>query len=179
VFFTWSGSTCAKKYNLQVAIDPTFSSIVLNDTTFSTSASDTVFKSSTYYWRVRAIGDSGTSAFSSTFSFSTALGTPVFAITPTSLAFGTIPLTQSKTLTVTVSNPGGGTLTVTNAVSSSSTYTVISFAAFSLNAGQTKTITISAHPLKKNTTVSGTVTFTFNATGSPFVLPMTCKGGAH
>lgn len=76
--FTWSISTGADDYQLQVSTSSSFSSTVINRTTTSTNyrPQDPLQYLTTYYWRVRASNENGTSDWSSTFSFETVIAPP-------------------------------------------------------------------------------------------------------
>ncbi len=69
--FTWSSSTEALSYHLQVSTDSTFTTAIID----RPAISDTTFRltglsyKTIYYWRVNATDAEGTSAFSTTFSF--------------------------------------------------------------------------------------------------------------
>jgi hypothetical protein len=69
----WNASAWASDYTLQVSIDSLFSNFVVNKLGI-TSTSYTASKlgySTAYYWRVNAINDFGTSAWSSVWKFTT------------------------------------------------------------------------------------------------------------
>ena len=70
---------------------------------------------------------------------------PSIEIFPTPINFGPVTLGQTKTLTIDISNKGGGTLRVANIVSSSADFS-ISETNFTLKAGEKKTITITFAP---------------------------------
>jgi serine protease AprX len=95
----WSRSRWAITYRVQVATDPLFTTILLNDSTVS----DTVRllaglgHGATYYWRVSARNIYGTSAFSAIFSFSTSAQPPA-ATTLVSPADGAVDLPTAVTL---------------------------------------------------------------------------------
>lgn len=76
--FTWTGSSGATGYELQVSTSISFSSTVLkqrNIVTTSYAASGLSYYT-TYYWRVRACDAAGCSAWSSVSSFTTLLAVP-------------------------------------------------------------------------------------------------------
>jgi large repetitive protein len=73
----WTAVTDAATYRVQVSTDPAFTSLTVNDSAVSsTSKTVTLLNATTYYWRVNAKNVAGTSAFSTTRSFSTKLATP-------------------------------------------------------------------------------------------------------
>ena len=74
----WDTSSGAARYELELATDSAFTSIVLSDSTL-TSTSRTVgplVNSTTYYWRVRAKNTSGTSDWTVRLNFTTIIAAP-------------------------------------------------------------------------------------------------------
>ena len=81
---TWGMVGGAATYRVQLSTVSTFASTVVDDSTlmFETKAITTALTANTtYYWRVNAKNDGGTSAWSTIFSFTTTT-TGVFAATP-------------------------------------------------------------------------------------------------
>jgi hypothetical protein len=176
VFFTWSASTCATNYNLQVSTDNVFGVIVWNDTTASNSASNTIFATGTYYWRVRAFGDSGTSAFTPTWSFSTSNSTnAVFSVSPSSLAFGSVSVGASSTKYFRITNTGNGTMSITGVASSNPQFVPLSTTK-TIAASATDSVGVRFSPTKKSgKTITAQITFTSNAANSPTILNVNGK----
>ncbi len=81
---SWSASTGASSYHVQVSGSSTFSSLLVDDSslTGTTRAVNGLAYNSTYYWRVSAKNSAGNSSYSSSWSFTTkALPPPgVFAL---------------------------------------------------------------------------------------------------
>ena len=78
VTVSWNASGGAASYRLQVSLNSSFSTTVLDQSGITTT-SRTVNNLSTntaYYWRVSAMNASGTSAYSGTWSWTTANGAP-------------------------------------------------------------------------------------------------------
>ncbi|MFI5253673.1 MAG: fibronectin type III domain-containing protein [Bacteroidota bacterium] len=75
---TWNASTGTSTYRCQVATDSLFSTLIVNDSTISTTTRQvgSLTGGTIYYWRVSASNAGGTSAFSSTWSFTTVLPAP-------------------------------------------------------------------------------------------------------
>lgn len=75
---TWSSSTGATKYHLQVSKDSLFAVLVTNDSTVSGTSYQLgpLANSMTYYWRVRAKTSTGVGDWSSTWSFTTIVAAP-------------------------------------------------------------------------------------------------------
>jgi len=75
----WRAASRAATYGLQIALDSLFAAPVIDDTTVV----DTVYHTddlaglTRFYWRVRAINAGGSSPYTSRFTFSTMIGTPV------------------------------------------------------------------------------------------------------
>jgi hypothetical protein len=79
---TWNAATGASTYRVQLSTDSNFSSTIVNDSTLTsaTKAIGPLSTSSTYYWRVNARNDGGTSAWSETWRFTAvppASGVPI------------------------------------------------------------------------------------------------------
>ena len=70
---TWSTSPGAIRYRLQLSTSATFSPLIVDDTTLTSTTRQVgpLSYSTTYYWRVSAASAGGSSPFSQTFSFST------------------------------------------------------------------------------------------------------------
>ena len=74
-----------------------------------------------------------------------AVASPAIIVFPVSLNFGSVTLGQSKSLSLVVSNEGGGTLRVLNIVGSRAAI-VVSESGFTLDAGKEKILTVSLQP---------------------------------
>ncbi len=72
----WNPSTGATSYNVQVSISNAFTSYAFTQSGSATavSVSPALSSSTTYFWRANATGSGGTSAWSSTWSFTTTGG---------------------------------------------------------------------------------------------------------
>jgi hypothetical protein len=70
---TWNPSSGAASYRLQVAADSLFALLILNDSTLTATSRQVpaLSNSKSYYWRVNAKNNSGTSSFSSKWAFTT------------------------------------------------------------------------------------------------------------
>lgn len=70
----WHSAVGAAAYHLQVGLDPAFSAVVLDDSTLTDTsrAAGTLSYLTTYYWHVKASNVTGSSAYSATWSFTTA-----------------------------------------------------------------------------------------------------------
>ena len=68
---SWSASTGATSYDLQLSTTADFSSISFNGVMTTTSAQMMLQDNTTYYWRVNATGIGGTSPWSTVWNFTT------------------------------------------------------------------------------------------------------------
>jgi hypothetical protein len=72
--FDWNDASATNTYHIQVSTSNTFATLVMNDSTSTLSnftPSSALSANSTYFWRVRAKGTGGTSAWSNLWSFKT------------------------------------------------------------------------------------------------------------
>src|SRR6267143_2172689 len=78
VNLTWNASAAASSYRLQLSTDSAFSTLVVDDSTLTAMSRQVTSLSgtTTYYWHVNAKNNAGTSAFSSTWSFTTSIPPP-------------------------------------------------------------------------------------------------------
>ncbi|SNR37849.1 Por secretion system C-terminal sorting domain-containing protein [Lutibacter agarilyticus] len=72
--FEWSADENAESYQIQLATDASFNSIVEENNTLTTNTftANSLDFNTTYYWRVKSSNNCGESAFSEVFNFSTA-----------------------------------------------------------------------------------------------------------
>lgn len=72
--FEWNTDENAESYQIQLATDSSFSSIIEENNTLTTNSytANSLDFNTTYYWRVKSINNCGESAFSEVFNFSTA-----------------------------------------------------------------------------------------------------------
>jgi hypothetical protein len=96
---SWNTVTGASMYSLQVSTSATFTAIVSNFRVGALSASPSnLSPGTTYYWRVQAIGTSGSSPWSPTWSFTTAVlppAAPALALPSNGTGFQAISPTLS------------------------------------------------------------------------------------
>ncbi|MFH1566748.1 MAG: choice-of-anchor D domain-containing protein [Gemmatimonadota bacterium] len=99
---------------------------------------------------------------------------PGFSLSPTSLAFGSVPLGSSDVLVLTVANPGNLALTVSNIASSNGQF-VTDLSSFTVAAGgsQAVNVTFSATALGLR---NATLTITHDALGSPGYVSLSGTG---
>ncbi|HEX9006551.1 MAG TPA: T9SS type A sorting domain-containing protein, partial [Bacteroidota bacterium] len=94
----WNTSSGASLYELQVALDAGFTTMVLDSTLSATSATAGPLNRKTlYYWRVRAKSSLLTSAFSAAWTFRTEIKVPK---SPTTLAVVSVPPPPALTYTL-------------------------------------------------------------------------------
>lgn len=182
VTFTWTASSGATSYHLQVSVDRTFASIYNDQNGLSGTSSNPVSLAAgtTYYAQVQASNSAGSSSFSAIDSFATAsvASSPAFAVNPTSLNFGKVPKSSVNKKSFVVSNTGGDSLRISRTVISNSAYTV-SDTAYVVAPSGTKTVTVTFTPTVKNTTYSGSILMYHNAAGSPGSVSVVGKSGAR
>ncbi|HYQ86108.1 MAG TPA: S8 family serine peptidase [Bacteroidota bacterium] len=75
---SWNSSPTAASYRVQVATDSLFTTLVLDDSTDTTTSRQvsSLSNSTLYYWRVSAKNTGGSSGFSSTWNFTTVIALP-------------------------------------------------------------------------------------------------------
>jgi subtilisin-like proprotein convertase family protein len=117
-------------YNIQIATDPGFATIVDNATGLTTNAysSSLLLSSTTYYWRVMAVNACGASAYSSPFSFTTNSCNMLTSVNVPVAISATGTPTVTSTLTISTS----GSITDVNVVGLIGTHTYISDLTISL-----------------------------------------------
>jgi hypothetical protein len=169
---SWNASSGATSYHLQVSTSSTFSPVVVdqNGLTATSSPVSGLANGTTYYWHVSASNSGGTSAYSGAYSFATGAvtGQPACSVNPASYNFGGVALGSSATTTVTVTNSGTATLTISSIQSTGSNFTVGASNA-TLAPGASQTVSITFTPTTKNATVSASINFVSNAPSSPSV----------
>lgn len=94
-----------------------------------------------------------------------ALDSARFTVSPSSLNFGTLSLNSSKSLTVTVSNPGNIPLNVSSVTTVSTEVTIVPASA-TINAGLNQTFTITLNPTTSGTK-AGNIVFNHDAQNDP------------
>ena len=89
----------------------------------------------------------------------------LFAASPASIPFGRTPVAQQSVRTVTIQNPGIGSLVIDTVVSTDAAFTV-SPASVTIAAGSLKIFTVTFQP-PDHVAYAGTLIFSHNAQGSP------------
>jgi len=89
---SWSGVTSAVVYHVELSTSPSFSSLVLEDTTLVTTSRQLsgLLNGTTYYWRVHGRNAAGDAPYSPIWSFTTIIAIPSAAVlqAPASTATG-------------------------------------------------------------------------------------------
>ncbi len=117
---TWTASSGASSYTVQVSTISTFATTVVNQSLTTTSyTTPALSNATTYYWRVNAANAGGTSAWSGTWSFATPTLTVPAAPVLLSPANGATTDTTTPTLTW---NASSGAVSYTVQVSAFSTF---------------------------------------------------------
>jgi hypothetical protein len=99
---------------------------------------------------------------------------PQLGVDPVSANFGTVPVQQSSEASFTVTNIGGGTLT--GNVSTAAPFSVVSGGNFSLNLGQSQTVTVRFVPTVTGEVSNGQASITSN--GGSAVVTLNGIGGS-
>jgi subtilisin-like proprotein convertase family protein len=108
--YTWGAVSGATSYDIQIATDAGFSTIVTSTSvaTNSYTQSPALSNNTTYYWRVRAVNSCGNGTYSTTFSFttqniscSTIASTNVPITIPTTVSTRTSTLNFTENVTIT------------------------------------------------------------------------------
>ena len=119
----WTAVAGAAQYRLQVATNSLFSPCILDDSTITTNSQvlSPLLNSTSYYWRVLALNTQASSAFASSFKFTTAVPPP---LAPTLL----LPLDQQTNIPISTTltwNPSAGAATYRVRVATDSLFTAI------------------------------------------------------
>ncbi|HET6177946.1 MAG TPA: choice-of-anchor D domain-containing protein, partial [Candidatus Sulfotelmatobacter sp.] len=109
----------------------------------------------------------------------TGVAAGVLGSNPTSLSFGSVQVGTKQTLTETVTNTGGSSVTISNVgVAGGSGFSMSGITApLTLTAGQSASFSVSFNPPSAGT-VSGTVTVTSNASNPTLTIPLSGTGVA-
>jgi len=106
----------------------------------------------------------------------TATPTVLLNVAPTSLSFGSVLVGSTVTRTATLSNTGNSDVTVFSASTTGAGFTVTAQTfPFTIAAGANRSITIQFAP-QTNGVVTGTASFTSNATNSPVAVSLSGTG---
>ncbi|MEY3237981.1 MAG: hypothetical protein RI883_2082, partial [Bacteroidota bacterium] len=131
VSFTWNTAAGSGiTYSIDVATDAAFTSIVGQATGLVSAAysSTTLNANTQYYWRVRAVSGCGSSAWSSTYNFTT---DGCMSIVATNVPVA-ISASGAPVVTSTINIPSNGTITDVNILNLAGTHTYISDLTFTL-----------------------------------------------
>lgn len=79
---SWSAATRASSYHLQVAADTAFATLIMEDSTITSTSRlvGTLSNASTYHWRVRAKNAGGTTAYTTARRFTTIVSAPAVPV---------------------------------------------------------------------------------------------------
>ncbi len=137
--FSWSTSAGAT-YQIQISTNVGFTAIVDQATGLATTTynSSLLSNSTTYYWRVRATTGCGTSAWSSTFSFTT--GTCSTTVSPNVPV--AITATGTPTVTSTITIPSSITIADINVKNITGVHTYVSDLTVTLSSPSATTVTL-------------------------------------
>jgi len=160
---TWEGSPGAVSYRLQVALNTSFTPVVLDDSTITATYRQVpqLSASTAYYWRVAAKNSAGTGSFSQTSSFVTALGNTLASYSLTSLNFGVLHVGTTQVDSLTVRNTGSVVNLVISGIASTDSEFAVSPQSATIVPGGSQVFAVSAHPTQSQP-VSGYLLFTVN-----------------
>ena len=95
---------------------------------------------------------------------------------PISLSFGSVPVATTQTLSETITNVGGGSVTISQVVASGTGFSVSGISTpVTLTAGQSTSFSVSFTPPSAGA-VTGDVTITSNASDPSFIVPLSGTG---
>jgi subtilisin-like proprotein convertase family protein len=138
--YSWSAVSGATSYDIEVATDAGFTSIITttNVATNSYTQSPALAISTTYYWRVRAKNDCGAGSFTSAFNFTTSdISCNTFASTDVPKA-----IADGGTITSTLTIASGVTISDINVKNLIGTHTWINDLIITLKSPNNTTVTL-------------------------------------
>ncbi len=138
--FTWVAGGSGSLYNIDIATDNAFTTIIDNATGLSTNSynSSALINSTTYYWRVTTYNSCGTAPASSTYSFTTSsCSVTMSAAVPVSISSSGTPVVTS-----TINIPTAGTISDLNVVDLVGTHTWINDLVVTLKSPANTTVTL-------------------------------------
>jgi len=160
---SWATSPGATVYELQVALDSTFTSIVFDDSSITTTSKQVPALSNdvTYYWRVSAKNLAGESVFSAASNFVTAAGNSILTANST-FSFNSIHLGVTVTDSTVVRNTGNFNLIITGIQSTNPVFTISPSTAV-IAPNDSMVFSIIAHPTVQQQRTSGYLIFADNS----------------
>jgi hypothetical protein len=145
----WRASAHAISYQVEVARDQSFLSVVWGTSTTSTSATPTGLTPNTYWWRVRGVNNEGTGPWSSAWRFTILPDLQSLTINPSSVVGGS---TAMGTVTLNGPAPAGG---LQVQLSSGNTSVATVPVSVTVPAGQTRaSFSITTRPVASQTQVT-------------------------
>ncbi len=172
----WDAAIGAVTYRVQVSTDALFGNIVVDDSTVPTNSFQLadLNLNSLYYWRVNAKNLAGTSEFSEVRSFTTTSVSAAVVASPNNINFGKVGVGYSKKDSITISNPGSSTVTLSQIQSSLSQYEV-AFTGTTIAPGASKKIYVTFTP-NQRTTYDAKIAIVINSGNSTDTALVTGKG---
>jgi hypothetical protein len=145
----WRAPAHAISYQVEVALDQSFLSVVWGTCTTSTSAAPTGLTPNTYWWRVRGVNNEGTGPWSSAWRFTILPDLQSLTINPSSVVGGS---TAMGTVTLNGPAPAGG---LQVQLSSGNTSVATVPVSVTVPAGQTRaSFSITTRPVASQTQVT-------------------------
>src|ERR1041385_3478299 len=141
---SWNASLGATSYRLQVSTSTTFSSLLVDDGTLTTTSRSVsgLANSTIYYWHVNATNSTGTSVYSGTWNFTTTTP-PVIVPTVTTTAASSV--TASSAVSNGSVNPNGAATTAWFEYGTNSTLSTFNSTATQSIGSGTSAVTVSAN----------------------------------
>ena len=160
---SWATSPGATTYELQVALDSSFTSIVFDDSSIATTSKQVPALSNNvkYYWRVSAKNSAGESVFSPTSTFVTAAGNSILTAN-SAFSFNSIHLGVTVTDSTVVHNTGNFNLIITGIQSTNPVFTISPSTAI-IPPSDSMVFSITAHPTVQQQQTSGYLIFADNS----------------
>ncbi len=137
---TWTNPGVGVQYNITIATDATFTTVVESATalTGTTYTATLLSPATTYYWKIETLNSCSPAVASATFSFTTA---SCMTFNSTNIPV-TIPDDQVTTVTSTLTIPTGGTINDLNVVNLAGTHTWVNDLAITLTSPGGTTVTL-------------------------------------
>jgi len=147
VTLSWDEVPEAISYAIQISTDSFFDSIAVQETALEEESllASSLQSSTTYFWRVITIGQSGVSDWSDTRQFTTA---SCLSVSPGSISFGSKVTNTTGTRVITVSNDGCGPIEIQKILPGgiNPDYFLIDRKPFVLDSGESRQLTIQFRP---------------------------------
>jgi len=159
--FVWDSVPNAISYNLQIALDSTFSQIFFDDSTLTTTFKQvsSFDYNKIYFWRVRAKNNYSSSVFSDVWHFSVQQLADKLNINNSYLNFGKVLVNTTKIDSVVFNNNSQDTVEISN-INVSSTQFSVNTSALIILPNSMNSLKVMFTPVKKGT-FTGNIVFSY------------------